>query len=206
MVFPTHILKLALPVILPALTHTINLSLTQGVFPSVWKHAKVTPLLKPGKEAIVKSSYRPVSQLMSLSKVLEKIVFNQLSEYLEENKLIHPNHHGGRRGHNTATAMAQMYDQWVEEVKEGKMVGLMMFDQSSVFDMVEVRSILMEKLQLLGLDMTALKWMESFSTDRKQSVCIDGKLSPALDLEQGLAQGSILAPLRYVLFTCERRQ
>ena len=96
-----------------------------------------------------------------------------------------------------------MYDQWVEEVEEGKMVGLLMVDLSSAFDMVEVKTILMEKLKLLGLDNTALHWMKSFSTGRRQSVCIDGKLSPALDLVHGLAQGSVLAPLLYVLYTCD---
>ena len=105
----TEILKLILPSVLPALTHTINLSLLKSVFPSAWKQAKLTPLLKKNCP-LDPSMYRPISNLNSMSKVLERIAYNQLSQYLEENCLIHPNHHGGRGGHNTATAMTQMYD------------------------------------------------------------------------------------------------
>ena len=79
-----------------------------------------------------------------------------------------------------------MYDQWVEEIDQGKLVGTMMVDLSAAFDMVEF-SILQTKLELLGLDKKAIKWMKSFVLDRKQSVCIDGKLSSALRLEHGLA-------------------
>ena len=196
------VVKMCLPVILPSLTHVVNLSLKTGRFPASWKLAKVTPLLKRGSP-LSPSNFRPVSQLISWSKVLERVVFRQLIKYLELNRLIHPNHHGGRANHSTATALVQMYDQWVEELDEGMMVGLMLVDMSSAYDMVEVPGILTEKLKLLGLDENAISWIESFSVGRKQAVAIDGKLSPALELEYGLVQGSILAPLLYVLYTCE---
>ena len=108
--------------ILPALTHIINISLKKSIFPSPWKHAKVTPLLKKNCP-LEQSNYRPISNLNICSKVLERVAFKQLSRYLEDNGLINQNHHGDRGGHNTATAMTQMYDQWIEEVEEGKMVG-----------------------------------------------------------------------------------
>ena len=145
---------------------------------------------------------RPISQLSILSKALERIVCKQLTEYLEENNLLHPNHHGGRKGHNTATAIAQMYDQWVEEMEEGMLVGVMMVDLSAAFDMVEI-PILKEKLKLFGLDEHAVAWMQSYLTGRKQSVVVDGKMSAPLDIEHGLAQGSVLAPLLYIIYTCD---
>ena len=144
----------------------------------------------------------PVSQLVIFSKALERVVFLQLTEYLEENRLVHPNHHGGRHGHSTATAMVQMYDQWVEEVEKGKMVGLMMTDMSSAYDMVSFR-ILEEKLELFGLDRESLKWMKSYLRGRSQSTCVDGKTSNPLALEGGVPQGSILAPLLYILYTSD---
>ena len=86
-----------------------------------------------------------------LSKVLEKVVFTQVVEYLEENKLIHPNLHGSRAGHNTATALLQLYDRWVEEVEEGKMVGVLFCDQSAAFDLCD-HNILAEKMKLMRLE------------------------------------------------------
>ena len=103
----TWAIKLAAPHILPALTHIINLSIAQSSFPTMWKHAKVVPLLKKG-DPLTPKNYRPVALLPVFSKILERMVFNQLVEYLDSQKLIHPNHHGSRHGHSTATALIQM--------------------------------------------------------------------------------------------------
>ena len=93
-----------------------------------------------------------------------------------------------------------MYERWVEEVDDGNMVGVMMVDLSAAFDMVD-HGILLEKLRLYGLEETALSWMTSYLSGRSQSVYIDGCLSPPLDLDCGVPQGSILGPLMYKLFT-----
>ena len=120
----TYVIKLVSQDILAPLTHIINISITKSTFPSIWKHAKVLPLLKKGDPLITKN-YRRVALLPIFSKILERVVFNQLVSYLESNNLIHPNHHGSRSGHNTATALIQMYDTWVEEVDKGNMVWVM---------------------------------------------------------------------------------
>ena len=195
----TSIVKLAANEIIPALTHIVNLSLFQSTFPSVWKHSKVVPLLKKN-DPLIPKNYRPVALLPILSKILEKIVFLQLVEYLDEHKLLSPNHHGSRQFHNTATALIQMYDQWIEELEDGKLVGIMMIDLSAAFDMVD-HQLLLEKLKLFGLQEEVIKWMESYLVGRKQSVFIDGCLSPPIGLDYGVPQGSILGPLLYIIFT-----
>ena len=84
----------------------------------------------------------------------------QIVDFLDSNHLIHPNRHGCRSGHNTATDLIQMYNKWVEDVEEGKLVGVMM-DLSAAFDMVD-HTLLLEKLNLFGLDEGALNWMGSY--------------------------------------------
>ena len=97
----TRTVKLASEILTPALTHIINLSIATSTFPKIWKFAKVIPLLKSfSADPLLPKSYRPVSLLPILSKVLEKIVFSQLVQYLEDNNLIHPNLHGSRSAHN----------------------------------------------------------------------------------------------------------
>ena len=88
----TWVIKLVASDILPALTHIINLSMMQSKFSTMWKHAKVVPLLKKG-DTLAPKNYRPVALLPVFSKILERIVFNQLVKYLDAQKLIHPNHH-----------------------------------------------------------------------------------------------------------------
>ena len=100
----TWIIKLVAREVLPAVTHIVNLSIMQSKFPSIWKLAKVVPLLKKG-DPLTAKNYRPVALLPIFSKILEKAVFLQLVEYLDTKSLLSPNHHGSRQGHNTATAV-----------------------------------------------------------------------------------------------------
>ena len=153
----TYIIKLIAKDILPAITHIVNLSISNASFPTSWKRAKVVPLLKKG-DTLDPKNYRPVALLPIFSKVLERAVFMQLIQYLDTNFILHPNHHGSRKGHSTTTALIQMYDSWVHSVEEGEMAGVMMVDLSAAFDMVD-HGILLEKLKLMGLENNAVKWM-----------------------------------------------
>jgi hypothetical protein len=195
----TWTLKLVSKEILPTITHIVNLSISQRKFPSQWKLAKVVPLLKKG-DPLVPKNYRPVALLPIFSKILERAVFQQLVEYLDLNNLLKPDHHGSRQGHSTATALIQMYDQWLDQVDDGMMVGVMMIDLSAAFDMVD-HELLLKKLELFGLTEGALAWFRSYLSDRSQVVCVDGCNSPPLAVDCGVPQGSILGPLLYILFT-----
>ena len=93
-----------------------------------------------------------------------------------------------------------MYDTWLNEVEKDNMVGVMMIDLSAAFDMVD-HPLLLEKLKLHGLDSPAIQWVKSYLTERSQTVCIDGCLSPLLKIQCGVPQGSVLGPLLYILFT-----
>ena len=104
----TQTLKLVMEEILPALTHVINLSIKNQEYPECYKRSKIVPLIKkPDDDPLNPKSYRPVSLLPVLSKVLERAIFVQIEEYTENNKLIHPSHHAYRSNHNTTTAQPQ---------------------------------------------------------------------------------------------------
>ena len=172
-------LKLIREQITPPLTHIINLSLTSGVFPACFKVGKVLPLYK-GKGGILEpSSYRPVYLLPVASKVLERCIFLQIVSYMEGNNYFHPNHHGFRSGHSTATALLQMYDSWLEDIDKQQLVGACLIDLSAAFDVVDAE-LLVAKLGLYNFAPKTTQWITSYMFGRSQRCYLEGSLSPAL--------------------------
>ena len=193
------VLKLIKHEITPVLTHIINLSISQQSFPFLWKTAKVIPLHKKD-ETLYPKNYRPVSLLSVLSKVMERCVFIQMVDYLEENGLLHPSHHGFRAKHSTVSALVQMFDTWIEAFEDDEVSAVIMLDMSAAFDVVD-HEILLGKLALYGFEDSAVSWIKSYLTNRTQSVFIEGSLSDPLPLDCGVPQGSILGPLLYIIYT-----
>ncbi len=104
--FPTHLLQAISPTLLPALTHIFNTSLLTGTFPTALKQARVTPLLKkPRLNTSLIESYRPISLLPFIAKMLEQVVFNQVSLFLSQNNKLDANQSGFRSGHSTETVL-----------------------------------------------------------------------------------------------------
>ena len=197
----SYVLKLVKIEITPALTHIINLSIQTSTFPTLWKHAKVIPLLKPGSEdQLMPKSYRPVALLSVLSKVLERAIFMQTVQYMNEQNLMHPYHHGFRTDHSTTTAMLQMYDLWVGAANRGELAGVAMIDQSAAFDCVD-HPLLIEKLKLYGWDDMSLEWTKNYLSSRSQSCSVESFVSEPLPVSFGVPQGSILGPLYFCIFT-----
>ena len=197
----TNVLKLVKSEVTPAVTHIVNLSIQNSVFPSLWKHSKVIPLLKPGSDdKLAPKSYRPVALLPVVSKVLERVAFIQTVQYMNEHSLMHPNHHGFRAQHSTTTAMLQIYDSWVEAANKGELSGVALIDQSAAFDCVD-HSLLLAKLKLYGWNDSSLAWTEDYLRGRQQSCSVESFLSEPLQVKCGVPQGSILGPLYYCIFT-----
>ena len=184
------------------MTKIINLRLATSTFPSIYKQSQVIPLKKnPSLNDLECSRYRPVNLLQIPGKIVEKAVFNQLVKYLEENPLIHPNHHGGIKAHSTTTALVQMYNIWVEQMEERQMVGIMMKVQSAAFDLCD-HVLLAKKLRLLGVQESSACWMERYMLNRSQCTLVDGYLSSALLLPPcSVIQKGIGSELLYLVYT-----
>ena len=149
--------------------------------------------------ALAPKNYRPVAILSPLSKVLEKLIYDQLYKYFTVNKLLHPNLHGYRSNRSTQTALLQMYDHWVQAAAQGQVSGAVLLDLSAAFDLVPP-DILVKKLKIYGLQDDFLSWIDSYLSERYQGVWIDHVLSEFLLCEVGVPQGSILGPLLFMLY------
>ena len=139
----SYSVKLAAEFIAQPIHHIICLSINQCKFPDSWKLSKLLPLYKKG-DKLERKNYRPVSILSPISKVLEKIVYEQIYSYFTRNALFHPNFHGYRSNRSTQTALLQMYDRWVRSAHEGKLSGVVLLDLSAAFDLVD-SGILLKK-------------------------------------------------------------
>ena len=116
-------------------------------------------------------NYRPVSCLSVPSKVLEKIVCDQITDYMEKNKLLPQNQHGFRAGRSTMSALSAVQQQWAENKSDEKITGVMLWDLSAAFDTLDA-GIFSDKLNSYGFDTKSCKWFMSFLSGRSQQVNI----------------------------------
>ena len=161
-----------------------------GVFPDKWKVAKVLPVYKDDIKSEA-SNYRPISILPIVSKIIEKIIFNQLYEYLTTNNLLSESQHGFRPHHSTVTALLEATNNWYLNLDNGLLNGALFLDLKKAFDTVN-HEILLRKLQIYGVDLHSLRWFKSYLSNGKQSTFVNGTQSSYLDILCGVPQGSVL--------------
>ena len=116
------------------------------------------------------SSYRPISNLSVLSKLLERLVVRQLMEYLLSADLMPPLQSGYRQGHSTETAVLQVVSDILQAVDNGDLAALVLLDLSAAFDTVDHFILLRRLHQTIGINDTAHKWFHSYLSSRKQHV------------------------------------
>ena len=177
------------------ITYIINMSISTSEVPKGLKEARVKPLYKKNNRQEV-GNYRPVSILNVISKVLERAVYDQLSNYLRSNNVIYDFQSGFRNDHSTDTCLIHLFDLLKTNSSKGNYTGLVFLDLQKAFDTVD-HYILCNKLRAMGVK--SVEWFYSYLCGRSQIVKIDEHCSEACNISCGVPQGSILGPL---LFLC----
>ena len=151
--------------LLPALEYIVNESLKLGVFPTVMKLTKVVPLFKSGKSEIV-GNYRPISLLMTISKVLEKVVYNRVYRFLTETGQIYECQYGFRSHHSCKHTIGQLVAHVIKNLELRKDTISIFLDLSKAFDSLQ-HDIILKKMERYGLRGIALSWFKSYLENRK---------------------------------------
>jgi hypothetical protein len=180
------------------LHHIFSASFQTGIIPIQLKIAKVVPVFKSGCKDDL-NNYRPISLLNVFSKILEKIVGNRLSSYLEFNNLISNSQYGFRKAHSTLHPLTKLLN-FVSQAHNSKEHVIAIFcDLRKAFDTCD-HELLLNKLYKLGIRGIELSWFRNYLTDRKQFVYINGMSSNLLNILIGVPQGSILGPLLFLIY------
>ena len=180
------------------LTALFNKSLSDGIFPSVWKQANVCPVFKKGSKSD-KSNYRPISLLSNMSKILEKIVYKRLYEYLTDNDLLTKQNSGFKKNDSTINQLLKIVHQIYQDINDGKDTCKVFLEVSKAFDKVWHEGLTF-KIKQMGITGCLFEWLKSYISQRYQNVVLNGMESHLCFLEAGVPQGSILGPLLFLIF------
>lgn len=200
---PVSVLKLGAEVLASPIAHLVNQSLASGRVPVGFKTGVVIPVHKgKGKCSSDPASYRPISILPALSKVLELIVKADLDNHLANIDGLPTSQYGFRRDRSTSMAIATAHAHWTCGVQEGKAVGITSFDFTAAFDTIDPETLL-SKLESLGVTGNAKSWFASYLTGGCQCVDWSGSRSGLSQVKYGVRQGSILGPLLFLVLVAD---
>jgi len=140
-----------------------------------------------------------VSVTSTISRIFEKVIFNQLISYIENHNLFYRFQSGFRPLHSTVTALLDLTNEWSYNIDRKMINGVVFLDPKKAFDTVD-HEILLSKLRSYGFSQTTLSWFGSFLSDRSQHTYVNGVLSDPLPVVYGIPQGTILGTTLFLLY------
>ena len=156
------------------------MSLEQGIFPELMKSVEVIPLYK-GKERELCINYRPISLLLSISKILEKIMYKRTYDFLDINEQFYNSQYGFRSKHSCENAISELVGHVVKGYEQKEHTATIFLDLSKAFDMLN-HHLLLQKLEIYGIRGTPLNWFSSYLNNRHMRVKYQGDSKPVLPI------------------------
>lgn len=176
-------------------------SIRQSKFPEQLKIASITPIPKVANTTNL-NEIRPINVLPTIEKIIEECVKIQLLKFTKVNNLLSDVQHGFREKHSTETAINNILNIWSLEMDKGNCIIAVFIDLKRAFETID-RDILLYKLDFMGFRSIVLEWIRNYFTNRKQKVKLKNKESDLSENKFGVAQGSKIGPLLFVLFINE---
>ena len=147
--------------------------LESAYVPHTFKSARIRPLLKkPGLDQNLLNNYRPVSSLLFISKILEKVVDMRLEQHLTIKNLHEEHQSAYRKFHSTETAVLKVQNDVLQSLDQNNVTIMVLLDLSAAFDTIDHQTLLHRLEHHYGVTGKPLTWMASYLNHRYQTVCI----------------------------------
>ena len=199
-ILPSKLLKSVLDNILPYVCDLINLSFKTGSMEGV-KEATIFPLLKKvGLDSENLKNYRPVSDIVYISKLIERVVLKRLNFHTDLHNLQCKYQYGYKKYHSTETLLLKVVNDILIGFDKNTGTILLLLDLSAAFDTVDIEKLLRILQNEFGIQGLALQWFRSFLIGRKQRVRINTVVSETVDVLYGVPQGSVLGPVLFNMY------
>lgn len=176
-----------------------NQCIASGIFPEIWKIAVIIPIPKPGKDNTLLNGYRPISQLCSLSKVLEKIVERKIRNFFHINNLFDKNQFGFMKGHSTVHSLSRIQNQIINGLNNKSATIMTLLDIEAAFDTVWHEALL-HKMFHRNVPIGFIKIVADYLKHRQLMVQIGNEFSLKKEMIAGTPQGGVLSALLFIIF------
>ena len=173
-----------------------NRYLSSGIIPEQLKFSLITPIYK-SEDKTSFSNYRPSCSPM-LSKLLEKLMYKRLINFIEKHRILYNEQYGFRKNYSSEMAITTLTTKITEAIENNEFTVGMFLDLYKAFDTVN-HSILIGRLEHYGIRGIALEWFKNYLTHRSQIVKYNNVLSGKQTILCGVPQGSVLGPLLFLL-------
>lgn len=177
-----------------------NTSLCTGYLPQEWKIGIVCPIPKPGRDLSLISSYRPITMLSCVGKLMERILKRRIEHFLESNKAFSPQQCGFRKRRSCIDILAALKYQISDALDRKQTCIVTYLDLESAYDCVWHQGVL-QKIKQLGINDFILNWLVNYLSDRRSKVRIGNATSDEKLVNVGLPQGAVLSPILFNIMT-----
>ena len=182
------------------ITRIVNLSLNRGQFANTWKTAIIRPLLKKLGLEIIQSSYRPISNLSFVSKLMEKCFLDQFLKHCKHQKLLPDYQLAYRKNYSTETAIIKLSDDLLWAMEQQLVSFFIAIDLSAAFDTVDHNVLLSVLENKYGVGGKALECCDTYLWPRHCKVNINNSYPTPRELPFSVPQGSCTGPVLYHVY------